>query len=248
MSAEKMEKYDSGRVCPHCGRPIYCYDIPFFEIPVAITCQCILDQDAAAEKQREAVKKQRRIEELTAKSQMPPRLRACTFDVFQRREGTEKAMDTCRTYADRFPEMREKGLGLILVGNTGSGKTHLAAAIVNSVIQQCYSAVFYKAAKLFDFAAENHAALPDGCERSSLLVLDDFGASNDTESRKATLQKILDYRIDGMRPTILTTNIPPKEWASRLDVRTVDRLMDKSLFRVISITAPSMRQERRRSE
>lgn len=248
MSAEKMEKYNSGKVCPRCGRPIYCYDIPFFEIPVAITCQCILDQDAAAEKRREAAKRQRRIEELTAKSQMPQRLRACTFDTFQRREGTEKALDTCRTYAGRFQEMRSKGLGLILVGNTGSGKTHLAAAIVNAVIRQCYSAVFYKAAKLFDFAAENHAALPDGCETASLLVLDDFGASNDTESRKATLQKILDYRIDGMRPTILTTNILPKEWPNRLDIRTVDRLMDKSLFRIISITASSMRREGRRSE
>lgn len=243
-----MEKYNSGKVCPRCGRPIYCYDIPFFGIPVAITCQCILDQDAAAEKQREAVKRQRRIEDLTAKSQMPPRLKACTFDTFQRREGTAKALDTCRTYAGRFQEMRSKGLGLILVGNTGSGKTHLAAAIVNSVIRQCCSAVFYKTAKLFDFAAENHAALPDGCETASLLVLDDFGASNDTESRKATLQKILDYRIDGIRPTILTTNIPPKEWPNRLDIRTVDRLMDKSLFRIISITAPSMRQERKRPE
>ena len=39
-----------------------------------------------------------------------------------------------------------------------------------------------------------------------------------------------------------------KEWPNRLDIRTVDRLMDKSLFRIISITAPSMRQERKRPE
>lgn len=248
MSAEKMETFDSGRVCPHCGRPIRSFKVPGFEYVLDVKCPCEEAAEAKAEKQREAAKRQRRIEELTAKSQMPQRLRACTFDTFQRREGTEKALDTCRTYAGRFQEMRSKGLGLILVGNTGSGKTHLAAAIVNAVIRQCYSAVFYKAAKLFDFAAENHAALPDGCETASLLVLDDFGASNDTESRKATLQKILDYRIDGMRPTILTTNILPKEWPNRLDIRTVDRLMDKSLFRIISITASSMRREGRRSE
>jgi DNA replication protein DnaC len=97
---------------------------------------------------------------------------------------------------------------LVLVGNIGAGKTHTAYAVCNHLLRE--AGLWVEAWTVYDLMA---AMRPDGdpyayehaC-KANLLLLDDLGASKPSEWAVATLEHILNARVNGHRRTIITTN------------------------------------------
>lgn len=101
---------------------------------------------------------------------------------------------------------------LILAGNPGTGKTHLAVAIAIRAMEQGRQALFRLVSAMLD---EIQAAIRengdyDGLMRSfktvPCLVLDDLGHENMTAARASYLHQIIDYRYVKNLQTIVTTN------------------------------------------
>lgn len=125
---------------------------------------------------------------------------------------------------------------LVFSGPAGSGKTHLAAAIVNSRLAQGYTAYFITVPDLLDhlrstFSPSSDVSYDELLEKVrnvSLLVLDDLGVQSSTPWAKEKLDQVLTHRYHGRLPTILTTDVP----VGQLEERLSARLNDETLSRV----------------
>ena len=79
---------------------------------------------------------QAELERAVGRSGVPRRFLDRTFENYlAATPGQRQALEVCRAYADGFEETRRRGGGLMLLGGPGTGKTHLACAILARVIR-----------------------------------------------------------------------------------------------------------------
>jgi len=152
-------------------------------------------------------------------------LTACTFDRFHLelcvakgggrlangdRQAMENLVEICRAYAST-----PRGW-LVLVGETGSGKTHLAKAIVNVFLARGEQAYVSTVSRMLDvlrsgYEDGNYREYQRGLEEVSLLVLDDLGSERATDWTRETLLGVVDSRLRARLPMIATMNVLPND-------------------------------------
>lgn len=137
---------------------------------------------------------------------------------------------------------------LLICGPTGTGKTHLAQAIVHEACRQGFDAIFTSVSKLLQHLNGGRA---DGTYdrrlqsylRPDLLVLDDFGLKALQSPAPSDLYDIIDSRYE-QGSILLTSNRAPAEWPDvfldpLLASAALDRLGDRA--EVIVMTGASYR-------
>ena len=123
--------------------------------------------------------------------------------------------------------------GYFLTGATGTGKTHLAAAILcgwtrakNSSKAIFTGATEYLASIKASFDSNeppSEAWIVRTHQRARFLVLDDLGAEKQTEWAFSALYRLIDYRVAELLPLIVTSNKSLQE-LDRVDPRIASRL------------------------
>ncbi len=133
---------------------------------------------------------------------------------------------------------------LFLTGKFGCGKTHLAAAIANEVIQKGIPTLFLTVPDLLDWLRSSFMGDdPSFDERFyeireiPLLILDDLGTQNSTPWAEEKLFQIINHRYLNRLPTVITSNLDAVE----IDERISSRINDRDLVMKISINAPDYR-------
>ncbi len=157
----------------------------------------------------------------------------------EQRENLKAAYDLAMRFA-KFPEG-----GLVLQGETGCGKTHLAAAIANYRYQAGQPALFIVVYEFLDhlrsaFGPESKISydqLFESVKNTPLLILDDFGEQSTTPWAQEKLYQVVNYRYNARLATVITTRCSTNELGDRIGSRFID-----SKFSVFfSITAPDYR-------
>ena len=135
----------------------------------------------------------------------------------------------------------------IVTGGVGTGKTHLASALVKSVIDAGMAARISKVTEITRSIKDGWKTkgITEGeiVERLSsydLLVIDELGIQFDSEMEKIYLSDILDNRYKAMKPTILLSNLDTEKLKELLGVRLVDRIRQTS--QVTSLDYQSLRK------
>jgi len=158
----------------------------------------------------------------------------CSFDNFKSRYDKQNRLFSAEK-AIQYAESPDRII--FFNGNTGSGKTHLAVAILRRVIERgTTNAAFKKVPELIwdinnsykkkEFDPENLSP-EDTLNRyinSQFLVLDDLGAEKITDSTTMTLYMLIDGRISSLKPTIITSNLTIDEINDKIDARLASRL------------------------
>lgn len=160
----------------------------------------------------------------------------------------------CRTRADEdnlaaARKFAEYGRGfLLLLGNYGTGKSHLAVAIIRAMNVR---ARFLTQAGLLARlrATYRNAAAEDvveRCKRVRLLVLDELGVSTGGRDELPMLHDILTTRHGARKPTVLTTNLATNdELEQAIGPRMFDRLR-QSGFAKLHFAGDSLRRNFRK--
>lgn len=138
---------------------------------------------------------------------------------------------------------------LVLIGQTGVGKTYLAQATGLRACQEGYTVLFASVTHWLQEEAlahktGNYLKFREKMVRPHLLILDDFGMRKFTALEAEDLREILEERSYG-KSTLLTTQLPLDHWAEVipdpvLTEAITDRLEGGSL--IYKITGESYRK------
>ncbi|MBN1693052.1 MAG: ATP-binding protein [Dehalococcoidales bacterium] len=142
---------------------------------------------------------------------------------------------------------------LVLMGETGCGKTHLASAIVNYCYEQGKPALFVVVPDFLDhlrsaFNPESKVSydrLFESVKTAPLLVLDDFGEQTTNPWVKEKLYQLINYRYNSRLPTVITTRLSLDEIMGEVDSSISSRLVDRKISVTFNIIAPDFRTDRK---
>ena len=136
---------------------------------------------------------------------------------------------------------------LVFQGETGCGKTHLAAAIINFQYQAKKPGLFVVVPEFLDhlrstFSPDSKITYDQMFERvktSPVLVLDDFGEQSTTPWAQEKLYQVINYRYNAQLPTVITTSKALEE----LEGRISSRLADHKMSTPFALMAPDYRTD-----
>lgn len=193
-------------------------------------------QERESEERRQADLKAaqiRRAQALLDQSRIPLRFQDATFDTYRvGNEAQQQNLDTLREYAERFPEYRSSGGGLILCGRTGTGKTHLVTALGREVIERHgMSFLFVTANKIFTAIKNTYgntekreSDVYDALAGVDLLAIDEIGVQKGSDFELNVLFEVINRRYEDMLPTILLSNLAKDEIKAAVGDRVMDRM------------------------
>jgi DNA replication protein DnaC len=198
--------------CPHCdgsGWKVVEKD----GISAAERCECVFGA---------------RAERLEENAGIPPLYRNASFDNFILPRDNPVAQRelagvllTVKTFVREFPN--DKRPGLLLIGNPGTGKTHLAVAALRHVISKGFAGLFFDYQNLLDRIRAGYDVNSGSSDReayrfaleSEVLLLDDLGAHRVTDWVEDTVTSIVTYRCNNRKPLIATTNLADADAGGR---------------------------------
>ena len=160
-----------------------------------------------------------------------------TFDALipegRRGRVDEELFRTASVAAKDFAENPEGWL--VLDGTTGSGKTHLAAAIVSTIIERGEPAKYVSALDIPDLIRNERFEDDDGAEGGSfaslmdapVLAIDDLGAQQATNWIDWKFDQLLTHRFNGQLPTVIVLAKPIWEVPERVALKLDDPILSK---------------------
>jgi DNA replication protein DnaC len=192
-----------------------------------------LAEEAAAAEREQAAVTERAHRAMLAASQVPARFIGRSFDNFVADTDPKRhALTVARDFAERFPEARRKGAGLIFAGKPGTGKSHLAAAILQHLMPAdvryatCLDLIRAIRETWRKDSERSEGDVLRYLERLDLLVIDEVGMQYGTDGEQTILFDVLDRRYREVRPTVLLTNQDRDGFKTFVGDRTFDRLTE----------------------
>ncbi len=130
--------------------------------------------------------------------------------------GANRSLAFAHLSASKFAQEYDPrdGTGLLIIGQIGTGKTHLAVGIIKELILKSIPCLFYDYRELLKEIQNSYNATVQTTEldvlrpvfETDVLVLDELGAVKPTEWVWDTVSLILNTRYNNNRTTIITTN------------------------------------------
>jgi DNA replication protein DnaC len=176
---------------------------------VAVACEC-----GTAERATQVI----------SRARIPKRYEHCDFESYvtdltdgktwtaQHAQSMSQAKLMTKGFVAGYPGSSEKGL--LLMGPSGVGKTHLAVAALKELIQRGHAGLFCDYRELLKEIQASYNPASESTEMGILepirtveiLVLDDLGASKPSDWVRDIVGIVLNARYNEKRTTIITTN------------------------------------------
>ena len=227
-AGDKREEYG----CPICKDKGV-----FFESGIAYPCSCKKNELIRAKKEKAGI---------------TPHLLKQTFDAFDlsvfddekhganqltQRENMRRIKEFAMDFVDEVAKAKDVS-GMLFEGPVGSGKTFLAAACANALVEKGIDVRFLVVPDFLDLIRDTFRSdseiseeeLMQDAKNVDVLILDDLGAHNYTDWSVKTIFAVLNYRLNYEKPVIVTTNLDRREIENNLGSRIYSRLAEACRF------------------
>ncbi len=166
-----------------------------------------------------------RVRRLEENANIPPLYRMATFENFSTRPDNpvvhrtlQTAMTVANSYARELP-FGTKKQGLLFLGDPGTGKTHLAVAVLRRLMARGFECLFWDYQGLLDKIRSSYNAASGAGDREAyrtaldceILLLDDLGAHRVSDWVEDTITSIITHRCNHNKPLLATTNLRDPE-------------------------------------
>ena len=186
-------------VCPDCNGTGWKI-VEREEVSGATRCGCVAIERAGR---------------LISGADLPPLYDNASFDNFSTLNNGElsKVFLQVRSYVRDFPNPAKPGL--LLMGDPGSGKTHLAVAAFRAILAKGFEGLFFDYQNLLDRIRSSYDQTSQTSDKEAyrvamdkeVLLLDDLGAHRVTDWVEDTVTSIITSRCNNRKPLIATTNL-----------------------------------------
>jgi DNA replication protein DnaC len=218
---------------------------------------CSADRQAEEQRAREQRAADQAKAELEAKLEqiaIPARFLGKTLDNFNADTEPQKyALTVARDYLENFDQYGKRGEGLIFSGMPGSGKSHIAGAILQGLLPKrvglyttCMGIIRSVRGTWRKDSERSESEVLGILNSVPLLVVDEIGVQYGTDGEQTILFDVLDGRYRNMKPTILLTNQDRAGLKQFIGERAYDRLTETS--RWIPFDWPSYRLQARKEQ
>jgi DNA replication protein DnaC len=223
-----------------------------------------------------------RANRVLSRAHIPKRYEHCDFESYvtdladgktwttHHTQSLKLAKNWTEAFTRDFPAGSDKGL--LFMGPSGVGKTHLAVAAIKELIVRGHTCLFCDYRELLKEIQASYNPASESTEMSildpirtvELLVLDDLGASKPSDWVRDIVSIVLNARYNEKRTTIITTNyldnptsdgeatrlpngkLIPATREDSLEQRIGSRMRSRlfEMCRTIEVSAPDFRRER----
>ncbi len=150
-------------------------------------------------------------------------------------ENMSEVFEICKNYAEDFSSKSEN---LMLIGDTGLGKTHLSTAIAGRIIERGFDVCYDTATNVFAsfenerFGKQNSKfAIPtERYFECDLLIIDDLGTEPITQFTVSSLYNLINTRAMNEKQVMLNTNLSLSEMQKKYGDRIASRLFGESII------------------
>ncbi len=166
-----------------------------------------------------------KIDKIIKNSKMSKRNLNYKFENFEVNSNNKKVYQSLKEYSEKLANSVERK-GLILAGNNGVGKTHLACSIANELIENgipiIYGTLINLLAELKNtYDVDNNISemkIIKLYEKVDLLIIDDLGKEKPSEWGLEKLFTIINSRYENNLPVIITTNYDQNSLINRISI------------------------------
>ena len=172
--------------------------------------------------------------QLLGRARIPRRYEHCALENFDIRKDpasgqANRYLEVAKLYAQKFVEEFPTDFGLLFIGPTGAGKTHLAVAVIRELmLRKGVECMFYDFRDLLKEIQDSYNPVSQSSELRVLqpvldvdvLLLDELAALNPSDWVKETLAHIINSRYNQKKVTLITTTLPFGESSFRQQVAT----------------------------
>ncbi|HIW20696.1 MAG TPA: ATP-binding protein, partial [Candidatus Dorea intestinavium] len=155
------------------------------------------------------------------------------------KENAAIALDTCQDFVKTFQRTNDN---LLLLGDTGVGKTYLSHCIAGALLKQSYSVVYLTASEFFDEMAktrfdkkEDNGHIRD-CD---LLIIDDLGTELSNTFTNTEFFIVINDRLLRKKSTLISTNLSLEDIKTIYTERVFSRLT--SNYTMLRLTGEDIR-------
>lgn len=191
---------------------------------VGIPCKCQRDAKAGITRAEKSEARRRAIQDNTMVCFPAYALRNETYAKNQENFFIRKV----KGYANKWPQMKRQGKGLLLIGTSGSGKTIASLCLANDLLQREVKVLFKVQPEIIGEAQadlnERNKYIQSLIYDYGLLILDDLNLSVLTPAGIEILFQVIDGRVKAKRPLVVTSN------ASRAEIQKNHHGQDRHIF------------------
>jgi len=177
---------------------------------------------------------------------LPARYWDCSFKETSHEvvvDGSPSPREIAGRYLSKIDEMLERGIGLLLWGKNGRGKTGIAAVVCKEARRRGYTVLFTECADMKRCAVDKvpfdeDQLMLERAHSVDLLVLDELGkgVKDSKDFGVRLLDEMIRHRNANRLATIITTNMNVRDLEDELKVSTMHSLKECVVpFRVLGV-------------
>lgn len=192
-----------------------------------------IDSKILEQKKKEHYKKI--INRIYSQNYISKRLKDYNFDNFKVTETNKKVVEIVKDYIEKCIENKQEN-GLVITGNSGVGKTHLAASISNQLIEKDKLVLTGRLTSLLDMIKEtfrdnskSENELIELFSNIDMVVIDNLGTEKISSWALDKLYTIIENRNENKLSIIITTKFNKEELLHRFE-QSNDKELSKAII------------------